>query len=699
MNDLHNDDKPLTLSDLLMVCWRRRWLALSIGLITATTVVLYTFRMTPMYEAAATLAVDRGRKAVDFQYDPTSGSIEYGFLNTHRDMLLATPVLEQTLKTSDLLQTPAYAQAGNDAVKVLRARMKVATKRDSWTITVSLSDESPDRAQRSLEALLAAYAANQAAQKQEKAGDALKFLSNSVSSARERLDESRKREQDFRIAKAIVSTSVDSSPVSQRLDLLNKERTLLDQQLAEATAILQQFTNAALITDAHERLLGYLRIDSVGRHPVVTEAQKQWYTAQDMAQSLGQKYGNKHPRMLEAQQLSEAKRERLMEAVALAQSTMHAQNQKLQLQYLELQKRTMEAERELNIYRTNLANLQALNSETLSREDMFNRLLTRMGEEEVASRLDARQVMVIDPPKSDSKPVNIRKTLFAAGALAAGLIAAVLAALGAEALDRRVRGASATQELTGLTLLGQLPFIPGLLPLGKGGDPDNPPPLAEAYRALRAALRLIRRGENTSRVMVISSSGPGEGKSTVCTRLSIALAAAGSRVLLIDADLRKPTLQKQLGDERERGLSYLLAGESDIAPLPTNFARLDFLPVGVRPPNPSELLHSGALRTAIDNWRTIYDYVVIDSPPLGLVSDALSVIELADGVILVARDRVTMKSTLRHVISRLLPLQSKVLGLVFNAEQLDSSSYGYRYQYGYQYGQRPEAKSVTDKPA
>jgi capsular exopolysaccharide synthesis family protein len=688
--------RPLTLTDLLATCWRRRWLCLTMLVVVTATVVLATFRITPLYEATATLSVDRGRKPVDFQYDPSSGAVEFGFLNTHRDMLMANPVMEQALATSDLLQTPAYADAV-DPVKQLRDRVRVTTKRDSWIITVALRDEVPARAKQALEALLAAYAANQSSHKSERASGALSFLSTSVDTERKRLDEARKREQDFRIAKAIVSNNAEASPIAQRLDLLNRERASLDQQLAGTQALLQQFAEAERAQDPAARLQALLRIEPVGRHPVVVEQQQQLYLAQDEAQALRQKYGDKHPRMLEANGLIVAKQQRLEEAVALGLAGVQAQHQKLQFQYVELLTRTATAERELNGYRTSLASLQALEAETKSREEMFNRLLTRMGEEEVASRLDAKQVVVFDPPKADSRPVNIRKSLFAAGALAAGLVAAVLAALGAEALDRRVRGAGATQELTGLPLLGQLPFVSGLVPLGKGGDPDQPPVLAEAYRALRAALRLTRRGQSGSQVLVVTSSGPGEGKSTVSTRLGIALAAAGARVLLVDADLRKPTLHKQLGDDRERGLSFLLAGEEGIEPAATDHQRLDFLPVGVRPPNPSELLHSPAFATAVGRWRLRYDFVLIDSPPLGLVSDALSIAEMADGLLLVARDRITAKGTLRLVLDRLQPLRSKVLGLVFNAEQLDSAGYGgYRYAYGYRYGygQPPEAKQA-----
>jgi capsular exopolysaccharide synthesis family protein len=525
----------------------------------------------------------------------------------------------------------------------------------------------------------------------------LVFLSTSVDTARTRLDEARTIEQEFRRKNAIVGSTIDSSPAAQRIDLFNKERATLDQQMAETQALLRQFAEADRNTDAAARLQALLRIEPVGRHPVVVEQQQQLFLAEDAAQTLAQKYGDKHPRMLEAHELIAAKRQRLLETVAQARAAVEGQHQKLKLQYDELLARMSATEQELNQYRSNLASLQALEAETKSREEMFNRLLNRMGEEEVASRLDAKQVVVIDPPKADQRPVNIRLSLFAAGALAAGLVAAVLAALGAEALDRRVRGAVATQELTGLPLLGQLPFISGLLPLGKGGNPDQPTVLAEAYRALRAALRLTRGGQTGSRVLVITSSGPGEGKSTVSTRLAIALSAAGAKVLLVDADLRKPTLHKQIGDERERGLSYLLAGEDGVEPAATEHQHLDFLPVGVRPPNPSELLHSPGLAKAIEHWRTRYGYVLIDTPPLGLVSDALSVGELADGVLLVVRDRVTAKGTLRLVLDRLSPLRARVLGLVFNAEQLDSAGYGdyhYKYSYQYGYGAKPETKQA-----
>jgi capsular exopolysaccharide synthesis family protein len=149
--------------------------------------------------------------------------------------------------------------------------------------------------------------------------------------------------------------------------------------------------------------------------------------------------------------------------------------------------------------------------------------------------------------------------------------------------------------------------------------------------------------------------------------------------------MRKPTAHKQIGENVERGLSFVLAGEQGIEPIATSFANLDLLPVGVRPPNPAELLHRGEFKLLIARLRATYGVVIVDTPPLGLVSDALAACEHADGVLLVVRDRHTMKSQLRRVIGMLAPLGERVLGIVVNAERSRGADYGYGYGYGYAY--------------
>ncbi len=651
--------KPLNFTEMISSFWRHRLISISTMLLVTATIILVTFRLTPVYEATASLVVDKGHKAVEFQYDPSTGGIDFSLLNTQKEMIWAMPVLEQCLKNCDLLTGPAYAASDNEPAKILKDRIKITTKRDSWVINIALRDESPKRAIQGLQSLLDAFAANQSEQKSDKANLALHFLSNQVSNARDKMEESRKREQNFQTEKAIVTSDQEKNPVAQRLELLNQERGALDKDLAESQALLQQLDAADKFSESGPRIQAQLRIESINRHPVVMEQQKLLYDLEDKEVLLGQKYLPKHPRMLEIHEQIATKNVHLAEACALAEATIRGHHQELQIQTRDLKNRVSLVEDELNQYRSNVASLQALIQDTKSREEMYQTLLRRLNEEEVTSRLDAKQVTVIEPPEASDKPVNIKKALFASAAIIMGLVCGIAISFVAEALDRRVRGAYATQEMTQLNLLGQLPFISGLAPLGKGGDPEKPNVLAEAYRALRSALRLTRTTPKGCQVLVITSSGPGEGKSTVTTRLGISFASVGSRVLLVDADLRRPSLQKQLGDNLERGFSFLLAGDTDIKPVPTDHPNLDLLSVGVRPPNPSELLHSPALTTALSLWRSCYDYVIIDSPPIGLVTDSLAVGELADGVILVVRDRVTLKSTLLLSLDRLALFAAK----------------------------------------
>ena len=690
---------PLTLGDLLAIVWRRRIWAGCAAVIVATAVVLGSFRMTPLYEAQAKLDVDRGHQAVEFDRDTEDSHIEYSLLNTQRDLLLSNAVLAAALKNSDLLQQNAYFSKP-DPIEVLRKRLKVTTSRDSWVIEVTLRDESPTRARIALQAVLDAFLASQSDRYTLRSKDALTFLSSSVAGERSNVDEARKRAQLFRTENNILYSDPDRNQYSDQLAALNLQRVELDKEIAARRAVKDQIATADALADPLLRQRHLLQIQDIARHPVVVEQQDEMIELLDRKIALGQKYGDKHPRMIEIGEEISTKQTELDDAVEMAKATIDADYDQLQIQLQALLTRITGVEGQLNAYRRDLISLEALDQETTAHEKLFDTLLTRLGEQEVSSRLDTNRVLVSDPPHTAVEPVNIKKALFVAAAVFLGLVAGALTALLVENLDRRVRGPIGVQTVTGLPLLGQLPHVSGLKPLGEGGNPEEPGNLAEAYRGIRASLRLAGRGTEGRQVLAITSSSPNEGKSTVSVRLAITLASAGAKVLLIDADMRKPTLHHQLALNSERGLSFILAGETGIEAITTRFPNLDFMPVGVRPPNPGELLHNSALGKFVQVARAKYDFILIDTPPLGLVSDAFSAAECADQVLLVVRDRHTSKSLLRQVMQRLQPLGDKVIGVVLNGEKRESDGYYYYdYAYKYQYGYTTTAAAAVAKPA
>lgn len=692
---------PLTIGDILAACLRRRWLALGCGTVFAALVLFGLFRQTPLFESEAILSVDRGRKAVEFQREPEDGRIEYSMLNTQRDILQSNVVLREALRDSGAAKRAPYDRV-EEPIELLRKRLRVTTNRDSWVIQAALRDEAPQEAQRLLQAVLDAFLKQQAELKGNRAENALTFLSEQVKAARERLEAARNAEQQFRTDKGIVSTNQEDSLPTQRLRQLATQMLEIDAELAAATATSRQVAEAGS-APAAERVAALLRIGEISGYPVVVEQQQLLYALEDRRTMLAQKYLPAHPRMQEVQEQIAAKRGHLAASVDTACAMVEARRISVEMRRADLQKRIAEVEGEITAYNGNLIQLAALGEERASREQLAEALMKRLSEEEVASRLDVSQVSVVDPPQVGSRPVNIRPALFLAGGLLAGLLVAVASALVAEALDRRVRGAGQASETSGLPVLTMIPEAPGLAVLGRGGDPSKPPELAEAINHLRASLRLVRRGEGGSTVYAVTSTGPGEGKSTVSSRLAIGLAATGLRTCLVDADMRKPTAHRQLGENAERGLSYVLAGEAGIEPIATSYPNLDLLPVGVRPPNPAELLQRGDFPSLITRLRAAYSVVIIDTPPLGLVSDALAACEHADGVLLVVRDRHTLKSQLRRVLGMLAPLGDRVLGIVVNADRSHGEGYGYGYGYAYRYGYRygadgEEAKAAKQDP-
>ncbi len=669
--------KLLTLGDLIDLIRRRPLLSAISGTVALLAVLAFTTSTTPLFEAHAALGVDRGNKPVQWQIDPDTGKVEFGLLNTQKDLLLSQAVLATAVQDDAFAKDPGYAKTP-DRVARLSHRIVVTTSRDNWLIAVGLKNEEAARAESQLTAVLAAFMHSQHARQLEHSRGALTFLSDQVVEAGRRLEESRAQESKYRAEKGIISTDADHNFLSEEITNLNGKRADLHAQIAGSDALMSQIKKAEEQPEGDERTNALLRIEPIRTNPLVIEQQRQYYALQNQESLLSQKFLAKHPRILELNSQISQQRKLLAEAVSMARDGIAYDHQKLALQEQDVATTITAKEKELSAYRENLAALQALMGQTASRNGLYELLLTRQGEEEVTTHINnAEEVAVVDPPHAQNKPVNISSMKFLAMALLAGICTAIAVPLLVESLDTRVRGALSAQVLTRLPLLGKMPRVARLAPLGKNGDPERPHSLAEAYRNLRAAVRLSKRQEAGCHCLMVTSSRPYEGKSTVATRLAVSLSTTGAKVLLVDADMRKPTLHLQLGEICDRGLSSALEGEKGVRVVQTAYPGLDFLGVGARPRNPGDLLHSPQLKELVFAWRQAYDYVIFDSPPLAPVADGMVVGEIVDGIVLVVRDHFTTKANIRAALARLAPLTHKVLGVVLNGERRSDASYGY----------------------
>lgn len=212
--------------------------------------------------------------------------------------------------------------------------------------------------------------------------------------------------------------------------------------------------------------------------------------------------------------------------------------------------------------------------------------------------------------------------------------------------------------------------------------------VSESYKSIRTNLTfsLIKSGCKT---VIISSSLPSEGKSTVAVNVAISLAQMDVRVLLIDCDIRKPKVHRFLSLPSVPGLSNLLSSMNDLSEVTheTKYANLDVICSGTTVPNPAELLASEQMQTLLQNLQQKYDYIIIDTPPLNVVSDAVPLIKNSDGVVLVVRENRSTTTELRQTVESLQMVDAKIIGLILNDVDSRRKRYrSYRYNYGYGYG-------------
>ncbi len=252
-------------------------------------------------------------------------------------------------------------------------------------------------------------------------------------------------------------------------------------------------------------------------------------------------------------------------------------------------------------------------------------------------------------------------------------------------LDDTVKTPEDVAEKLQVPFLGMVPRVPGGTTLLSG---DVPHTFGEAFRSLRTALA-FSNGATSGRVIVVTSSQPLEGKTTTASNLAIALALGGEKVLLVDADLRRPNLHTTLGIDNPIGLSHLLTGQAT----PRDAIRLTSTPnlwvmtAGQVPPNPSELLASERMRKLLDPVHGWFDWVIVDTPPVLAVTDAVILAPLAAGVAFVIRSEMTPRRHVRRALETLMTGQPKLHGVVLNGVDLERNKYYYSRYYGYEHTQ------------
>ncbi len=340
---------------------------------------------------------------------------------------------------------------------------------------------------------------------------------------------------------------------------------------------------------------------------------------------------------------------------------------------------------------------------------IYEYLLQRAQETSITEQLQVNNVQVVDRAEAQVDPVKPNVAVNISLAILIGLAGGISLAIFFDYMDTTIKTREEVEKL-GIPFLGIIPSVPGIQ--GDSWEMARQRYLyslhhpksafAEFLRTIRTNITYMARAEGrTGQRLLITSAGPREGKTTTSVNLGITMAAGGKRVALIDADLRRPSLHHAFGLPNERGFSDLIQGtaRAEECALATPQDGLFVIPSGPRPPNPAELLGSDRVQDILEGLEDLFDIVIIDTPPVVAVTDAVVLSQKVDGVIMVVKSFKVAKDLVAQAKQQLLDVDANLIGVILNDFDIQRRSYGYYYYYTYYGSDRDEAEGGKGQAA
>jgi polysaccharide biosynthesis transport protein len=349
-----------------------------------------------------------------------------------------------------------------------------------------------------------------------------------------------------------------------------------------------------------------------------------------------------------------------------------------------------------------MIDLKFLEGEAERNKQFYDSIDLRVSEVDLSQLMKNNNIRLIDAAVSTDNPVRPKLSVNLMMAMVLGLFGGTAVAFGLEYVDVTVKSREDIERVIGVPLLGVVPEIAELDLKALPTDVDRHlfvsarprSAVAECLRSIRTNV-IFRLPNKKVRTLLITSAAPREGKSFTSSNLSAIIAMTGSRVLLIDADLRRPSLHKRFGLTNDLGLTALLTAEHsfDQVVQKTHINDLDVVVAGPPPPNPGEMLGSGQMQRLVKSFRG-YDFIIIDSPPVNVVADPLVLSSGVDGVLVVVEANRTRRTMVRQAGARLREMNAPVLGAVVNKLNMRTAGYGYNYYdtYGYYYTESEQTR-------
>lgn len=701
--------------DYVRVLHKRRWTAITAFLLVVGSVTIYTFTATPIYSASVQILIEsENPNVVNFEevYDQNQGTSDY--YQTQYRILQSRLLARRTLDAEALWAHPLFSEASSpynpvafigsfyakstvpstsepggptesaNESKILDRFLEglaVAPVRNSRLVDVSFRSAEPTLASRVANALAKQYIEQNLEFKFLATKEATEFLNARTAEQRTALEKSEQALQQYREKTGAMALEDRQNIVVQRLSDLNAAVTRARTERIEKESVYNQIR---AIQDDRTAVDTFPAILNNG---FIQQLKGQLNEQQRLKAQLAEKLGARHPDMLKIDSAIETTDTRINAEVqnvvqALRNDFLAAQANERSLQ-ISLDQQRAEAQ-ELN-----RASIQygVLQRDATSNQTMFSGLLERSRETGISGELKTSNIRVVDraetprTPTSPKKMTNLLLALFGGSLLAIGLVFFF------EYLDSRIKQPDEIKAQLGLPFLGMVPlFDPKETtgpPLIGNGMPNE---FSEAFRSIRTNV-LFSSADSGCKSIVVTSTGPGEGKSVVAANVAKSLALAGQRVLLIDADMRRPKLHELYGASLEPGLSNMMVGDAKAsdAVKRTLTPNLWLMTAGKHPPNPAELLGSRRFKDFMTSLSEHFDWVLIDSPPVMAVTDASIIAHSATAVIFVVGAEMTSRGAAKTALDQLSSAKAKYVGAILNRVNLSRNAYYYSRYYRREY--------------
>jgi polysaccharide biosynthesis transport protein len=708
----NDGERGFNLSDYWRIVNKRRWLILSVIGLALVLGGLRTLMMTPMYTATVRLQIDRNvNKVVESGNIAPTESNDFEFLKTQFELLQSRSISERVVSSlrlasdADFLKPQDFSiiqtllglvrdrssepvtQASQErkAALVVFENRAVRPVPGSRLVDVTYTDPAPDRARRVAMAIADAYIASNIDKRFEANSYAKTFLEDQSKQLKIRLEESEKALLDFAQREQIVVVTEKSSNAENNLASANAALGVLISERIKNEQLWRQVEQSSAIN--LPQLLTNTVIDGLRgrRNALNSEYQEKLETFKPEYPAMLQIKNkiNEIDRQLTAEVLTiKASYKAAFEAAGQQETEMKARIDALKAEVLDLQQRGIQ----YNI----------LKREVDTNRTLYESLLQRFKQVDIASGVGANNIFIVDKaeaPRTPSSPHLLRALLVALGlGLAAGLALAFIL----EKLDDTVSSTEDLERIGGLATLGIIPKVPDGRTIE--AEIDDPRSMtSEAYRSLCTALQ-FSTDSGLPRALFVTSATPSEGKSSTAIAIARHFSNLGLRVLLVDADLRKPSLHHKLQTENGTGLSNYLTGACtpQEAMKATSNPNLSIITSGPLPPNSGELLAGARMASLLAFGSETFNLLVIDGPPVMGLADAPLLAGSGLATIFIVGAGQARTRSIRDALRRVQFSRGVVLGAVLT--KFDSKAAGYGYGYGdsgYTYGDQPAAPAVA----